>query len=350
MDNSFFLFSEDTAQIKVERFHICTWEFGDSSALVEFGVEVSKESITDDSMEIELYVPWIVKDSKVKDLYESLNDSDNSRFIFNDSIEKATYVSKDHKNRGVIHTFSGRGDLTILPVKPVVNGNNKVISIKLDFQELKTNSHWISNPSNVYFRFYVETSVDSISTRDKGIGKSTIIYDLKLNEKRNLPLALGNRMTKIRFCKVNICFCLHILPNRYQIQFIESNALKKIRTLEYNAFSKYLQDSRVKNNTMVYSFNKLSEKEPLYFLSVFSDERIGTPHFTVGILASILSGILLYIPQFRKDIPEGISIIDTLKLIECEIWIALLLAIAIGIYFSWSYLYSTAHWLKSKSR
>ena len=38
MDNSYFVYAEN--DIKIERFHICTWEFSNNKTLVEFGCEV----------------------------------------------------------------------------------------------------------------------------------------------------------------------------------------------------------------------------------------------------------------------------------------------------------------------
>lgn len=44
MENSFFIFT-DKEKIEIERFHICTWEFKNSKPLIEFGAEISKNSI-----------------------------------------------------------------------------------------------------------------------------------------------------------------------------------------------------------------------------------------------------------------------------------------------------------------
>lgn len=45
MENSFFIYTEKRNTIQIERFHICSWEFNNNSSLVEFGFEISKESI-----------------------------------------------------------------------------------------------------------------------------------------------------------------------------------------------------------------------------------------------------------------------------------------------------------------
>ena len=87
MENSFFIFT-DKEPIVIERFHICTWEFKDRKPLIEFGAEISKDSIKDkDSLCLYIYIPWLTDECEISDLYTNLSISKNSRFIFNDSIE-----------------------------------------------------------------------------------------------------------------------------------------------------------------------------------------------------------------------------------------------------------------------
>ena len=83
MDNSFFIFTDDQ-EIIIERFHICTWEFNNSKPLIEFGAEISKDSIHEDTLSISIFIPWLTERCEIKDLYEKLKDRENSRFIFND--------------------------------------------------------------------------------------------------------------------------------------------------------------------------------------------------------------------------------------------------------------------------
>ena len=43
MDNTYFILSKEN--LCIERFHICTWNLKDSSAFVEFGIEIKKPQI-----------------------------------------------------------------------------------------------------------------------------------------------------------------------------------------------------------------------------------------------------------------------------------------------------------------
>ena len=108
MENSFFIYTEKRNTVQIERFHICSWEFNNNSSLVEFGFEISKESIKNDHLTISIFIPWAEKSCITKDLYDKLSNADNSRFIFNDSISATKYLKPNTTNSGVIHTFSAR--------------------------------------------------------------------------------------------------------------------------------------------------------------------------------------------------------------------------------------------------
>lgn len=43
MDNTYFILSKEN--LCIERFHICTWNLKDSSAFVEFGIEIKKDKL-----------------------------------------------------------------------------------------------------------------------------------------------------------------------------------------------------------------------------------------------------------------------------------------------------------------
>lgn len=92
MENSFFIYAQQANVIKIERLHLCSWEFNNNSSLVEFGFEVSKESLHTESLTISLFIPWVESSCETKDLYEKLSIADNSRFIFNDSINESKYL------------------------------------------------------------------------------------------------------------------------------------------------------------------------------------------------------------------------------------------------------------------
>lgn len=326
MENSFFIFT-DGKVIEIERFHICTWEFKSSKPLIEFGAEISKDSIpTGDTLSLFFYIPWLTDKCKISDLYENLNNSDNSRFIFNDSINHTDFLDGTTKKEGVIYTFKERDEkkLCILPITH--QKNNRIISINIS---LNRYNDFNGEKSNIYFRFLIKP-VEKITMIKKGIGKSTIIYDIKVNERRNISSNEEKNLRDKAFCKIKNCFLFNIIPNEYDVVFFENKSLKNIRALEYESFKKYLPDSRVKKDELIVVFNKKDsvEQSPSYsFFTIYSRERIGTGQFAIAILINIFCGFLLTLPGYRKALPKDQNPLMILEWFTWELYLVLFLFI-----------------------
>lgn len=338
MENSFFVYTGKDNAIQIERFHICSWEFNNDSSLVEFGLEISNESIKNDHLTISLFIPWAEKSCITKDLYDKLSNADNSRFIFNDSISATKYLKPNTTNSGVIHTFSARNELCILPTEIKIE-EDKIVTATINLKGYREFNN--EEKPNIYFRFWIKPNTPFISMRKKGVSKSTIIYDIKVNERRNIPENRIDYFSDQAFCKIKYCFSFNILPNKYDIVFFDNSSLKNVRTLEYESFNKYLGDKRVKKDELIVVFNKKEVKEfeikeiaeSFSFFSIYSMERIGTGQFALAILINIFCGVLLFIPAYRKTFIPEISLLKVWTQLPSEIFIALGLAITTLIYF-----------------
>jgi len=255
MYTSYFILSEKSNSIAIERLHICTWEFDNNTSLIEFGFEVKLKEIKNvkDAIVLQMHIPWLNESNrKVTDLYPKLKDSENSKFIFNDSIKATESLDGGNNHKGVIQTFFTRTPLCLLPAEVTSNCTTKCLTIKLDLSLYLKLQH--ENKPNIYFRFYLEPSINSLSTRKAGISKSTIIYDIKVNERRSAPDEWTfNKVYE--FPKIEKCFFLQIVPTNFDITFYESS-LQNIRILEYESFTKYIGDKRVKKDTLLVIFNK----------------------------------------------------------------------------------------------
>lgn len=317
MDNSYFLFCKSGQELVVERFHICNWEFQNGTTLVEFGCEINSSSITSDSMELELglYLPWLDQNCLTKDFYPKLKDSKNTRFIFNDSVHQINNFDGGKGENGVIHEFSNRNKLCILPVKIRESSQSKEIGLSLN---LSPCIEFLNDSTNVYFRFAIEPK-KHISVRKGLLSKSTIIYDIKLNELRNLP----DSIDATSICLVNTCFCFNIIPNSYDLVFFDNSSLKNVRTLEFDSFNKYLGDSRVKKDELIVVFNKRNAADSHSFFSIYSKEKIGISQLTIAVLINLFSGFLLFIPSVRLSSPDPLTIssLPTEYYILAGIWV-----------------------------
>ncbi len=329
MDNSFFLRSKHSS-IEIEKFQICTWEFNNNNSLIEFGIEIKSKGLSDlKELILDLYIPWLVKGINVMDFYDKLKSSENSRFIFNDSVTSTAPLDEGQNAQGVIHKFSGKDELCILPVIIDNNYNDKKIQLKIDLEGYNKKANGV----NAYVRIAIEPTVGSVSTSKKGIGKSTIIYDIKLNENRNIPTNLVQEFKNTSACRMDACFCFHIIPNRYSITFLESEYLKTVRTLEFEPFKNYLDDSRLKKDELMVVFSKKKNESSYSFFSIYTEERIGTSQFALAVLINMICAFLFALPAFREKIPDDTSKKEIFQNIPIEFYIALVLVLVMLFYF-----------------
>jgi len=349
MENSFFIFSDKTNPVSLERFHLCTWEFKDNTALIEFGGEILNPKDKDvEYISLNFFIPWLTSKCVVTDLYDKLKESENSRFIFNDSIKGNKYLDSGQKKEGVVQEFESRNPLCIFPIISNINSENKIINLK------PFNKREISQDTNIYFRFYLEPNIHLISTRKTGVSRSTIIYDIKINEKRNLPENSVLDLREKELCQISNCFCFNIVPNNYDLTFFNSGSLRNIRTIEYESFHKYIGDKRVKKDELVVIFNKKGGKESYNFFSVFLKERIGAGQFALAVLINLLCGILLFIPSYRSTNDYSFLSFTFWTNLPTEAYIALSAGFLLLIYFTWPkiilYITYLISWVKLKFR
>jgi len=331
MENSYFIYSKDDSCIKIERFHNCIWEFKDNSSLVEFGIEINQESLLrNESVELNLYIPWLTSKSTKRDLYEKLKDSDNSRFIFNDSVLNTKNLDDGRGKLGVIHYFKSRNILSILPVSVEIVDKKACLKIDLKhYNEIK------EDKGNVYVRFSLKPDSGYVSTRKNGIAKSTVIYDIKVNERRNLPEELIDELNTKNLCKIKDCFSFNILPNSYDIVFFDNTALKNVRMLEYDAFKKYIDDDRVRKDDLMVVFNKKCGADSFSFFSIYAKERIGMGQFLVAIFFNMICGLLFFIASAKMTSNSEFSYINIFKQSPIELSLSLTIISSIIIAFFW---------------
>ena len=180
------------------------------------------------------------------------------------------------------------------------------------------------------------------------INASLVIYDIKVNEKRNLPENLILELREKVLCEITNCFCFNIVPNYYDLTFFDTSSLKNIRTLEFDSFNKYLGDKRVKKDELVVIFNKKNNKESYGFFSVLSKERIGTGQFALAVLINLLCGILLFIPSYRSTNNYNILFANFWTNLPLEVYIAIGIGLLLLVYFTWPRIIFAFSKIKSK--
>jgi hypothetical protein len=353
MDNSYFIYTTNDIELEIDKFHNCTWEFNSNSSLVEFGFELSTNSIPNrDRLSLTIAIPWCSGKSSAQDLYYKLKDADNSRFIFNDTVNGTDNLDAKSSSLGVIHRFTGKQHLCILPINIDLQENGKV-KVEVDLTGYKKYPFSTPEKPNIYFRFSVEPNWTHISTRKRGISKTSIIYDIKINEKRNLSEEILNELKNNNLCKIKQCFCFNILPNSYDIVFFDNTSLKNVRSLEYDSFNRYLGDNRIKKDELIVIFNKKENKDAseigsFTFFSIYARERIGIAQFSLAILLNVICGLLFFIAAFRTPSRSGYSFLSTIFHLPPEIYIAIIAMAATLVYFLYPLLNRLFARIKSK--
>lgn len=320
MDNSFYILARD--KMCFERLHICTWEFPNESSYIEFGMEFSNESFgISKTLELFLSVPFIKKNSSATCLLENLSDSANGRFIFNDVVSGVDNVGEDSRD-GVILKFDKRSKLTVLPCD--ISVGDGLISLKI----LKPKKY----EGSLYFRFIVSVDNDTIAFKKKGIAKTSYIYDLKLNETRNLPQEIYDlkKNESLQICEVKNLFCLHAIPDNFEISFIDSYKLKNIRKLESEAFQKYLPNIKsISKDCYNILFLKDGNKDSYSLFTIVTKEVIGLHQIALAVGANILCSLLFALSSFRLALDSSQK---WYQQIPVEYWIALGILIILCIY------------------
>lgn len=289
MENTYYILSNE--KLVIPRFHICTWDVISEPTFIEFGIEIQNDQKLSNEITLHLAIPFITNKCTITSLDRQLSNEENCRFVFNDILRRKKMISNDVRD-GIIIEFESRNELAILPVESTIDEDNKVVILKIRKQHAIT--------TNLYIRILIQTNYNTLSIKKTGITKNTYIYDVKINETRNLSDKIYSLKTKCNlcFCKIESVFCLHSIPDSYDITFADSKKLKNIRKLEIDAFQKYLPCIKsLKEDKYIIAFNKDSNNNNSFsFFSVFSNETIGNKQIIVAVITNIICGLLFSLP------------------------------------------------------
>ena len=298
MENSFFIMGGVTAQsqpITISKLHICTWNMQDCNAYLELGIEIAQNTLSMNvDYSISFLAEWLNSDCEIISLHEKFADSDNTRFIFNETVASTSPVN-GHSHNGTKISFTNKRQLMILPVSETALQNGSVV---LNFKN--------KAPQGVYpyIRTLIKTPLPQLAMIKKGIAQNSYVFDIKINEKRNLPAWVldTQNQNNLQFCPIEKAFCLHAVPASYEISFIDSNKLKNVRKLEKNAFVKYLPEIKsIENDDYIITFSKSEDnnRSSYSFFSVFTQETIGSRQIISAIVINIICSLFFAFDSWR---------------------------------------------------
>lgn len=317
MNNTYFILSNK--KINIDRLHICTWDFVGSNAALEIGIEFTPTPYVKD-IDIKLSLPFLKKTDIITCLMDSLiRDDDNSKFIFNDTIKVNRHINGDKRN-GTILEFTTRNSICVLPVKNIL--------VKDGICSFTVSN--LNQTTKNYIRLYIQAGVRNLAIVKKGIAKTTYIYDIKVNERRNLPNHINDLLNSgYLLCNtIKSCFCFHVVPSGYNISYLDNNKLKNIRILESEAFNHYLPNSeRMKENECLIVFNKSDKSDDgsFTFFSEFEKEIIGNKQILLAIAANVLCSLLFGMFTLREK--EWVKGSKWFNCLPWEFWVAILILV-----------------------
>jgi len=326
MEESVFILCKQD-EISIERLHICTWSITSNKFLTEYGFEIDRGNLK--KLDLLVTLPKIKSTADCKCLYKNISNTDNCQFIFNADIEKTQPIN-GNPNFGTKFSFSNDRELTILPIGDKLTLKNKNLQITLEIPEQAGNI--------VYIRFLVKSVEPAFAYIQKGISKKIIHYDVRVNECRNITEnVVKAQQSGYKFLPIRRCFCFHIIPSKYNIDFINSNNLKTVRGLESINFNNYLKqlkgDEKIELKEHEYNiiFCKQESKENYSFFSIYSKEYISNSQIILAITTNIVCSLLFAAGGLHTKVQDITS--PYWQRVPVEYWIALVLLVCVPFLF-----------------
>ena len=308
MNNAIFILTDQP--VDIDRLHICTWDLHGKGAL-EIGIEfdLREKKNQTDKVEFLLSLPFIGKEDKVLCLARTLltENSANCKFIFNDTVKKVISIGDSPANGGVVE-FKGRDPLAILPILCSSIEDGKYVFTVENLDKIKVDVP----KAKAYIRFLIETQLEKFVVVHSGITKNSYLYDLKINEMRNIPDSINLCINHGKYIcdKIRSCFCMHVVPSDYYLTYADSNKLKNIRILENDAFNRYLVGLHALEDEYIILFQKDQTKETdelksYSFFTEFEKERLGSEQIIYAVFANLVCSLIIGI--FPAKISEELG-------------------------------------------
>lgn len=323
-------FLTSTQRILVEKLHFCSWFFLDSKEYLEVGLQIRYDELKEKGrmpVELTVWIPWVSPSTKVEDMYPALKDSKNCRFIFNEAVDGTGYFDDGNAATGVSFSFNNMEDLCILPIGNGIRVDKGRIDLNISVPDNKVgetdSSRNVKVGRHLYVRLLLEIPESHFSFKQKGISKTIYSYDVKVNEPRNHPS--DDKFNLKQMCPIEYVFCLHIIPSKFNLSFLEEKAFKNVRILEKARYENYVKPmkslpSKIGNNEFLVVFNKLKStsfkdydgkdiqdaeirSRPVSFFSVFEIESVGHEQVVLALMLNLGCNLFFYLVTVGSNSP-----------------------------------------------
>lgn len=327
MGNSVFVLCKQDNNVIVERLHICTWDINNNKHFTEYGFEIIRGPLR--KLNIAIALPELKSLNDFRCLCSNVSDTNNCRFIFNSDIEEIKPIN-GNPTFGNNISLSNDRKIAILPINPdLIALKNNILQIELEINEQANET--------IYFRFLIKSDNPAFAFSKNTVSKKIINYDIRVNECRTASPEIARLQQKgYNAMQIKKCFCFHIIPNTYNVEFVNSNKLKTIRSLEQVGFNKYLGDLKdsegISLNEHQYNivFCKQESLSNYSFFSVYSKDHIGDAQVILALFANILCSLLFAAGNLHSKVSN--TEIPYLQRVPAEYWIASAVLIVLMMY------------------
>lgn len=293
MNNYLYTYSNE-ANVTISKFHICTWDLGNKDASVEIGVCIPKTDELPDHFYVYVFAPFLNTNCKCESLHEKFTNAENFKFIFNEK-QTGTDNLGDNGRDGHIVRYEVNGQ----PKSMAVLKANEVLGDGyIKFSMTKVNGDY----DCLYCRVYIETKVISLADVSSSISKKIYKYDFKINESRNRSNEVLNFIDQNALHTVDVskAYCLHCVPDDFELSFSDARKLQSLRILEMDAFRRYLDSLNDVKGEYIIAFQRDELSGSGSFFTTFSRERLGDRQLTFAMAANILCNFLFAFSSWRN--------------------------------------------------
>ena len=314
-------FVTSAQRVLVEKLHFCSWLFWDSKEYLEVGLQIKyAENLKAcrPPVVLSLWIPWVCSETNVDDMYLSLKDSQNCRFIFNEAVDGTGYFDDGNAATGARFSFNNMEDLCVLPIAKNVKVDRGRIDLTINVPDDKIvetdHSRDVKVGQHLYVRLLLGIPESHFSFKQKAISKTIYSYDVKVNEPRNHPNDEAFKLEQM--CPIETVYCLHIIPSKFCLSFLEEKAFQNVRILEKARYENYVKPmksfpSKIKKDEFLVVFNKRKasafkkedgseipsaeiKNRSASFFSVFEVESVGHEQVVLALLLNLGCSLFFY--------------------------------------------------------
>lgn len=293
------IYTLSSSAVSLDKLHICTWDVKGQKAFIEVGMQLDANNINA-GLSVYVYLPFINDSTEVSSLHQELSDEANFRFIFNRSHSNKTLIGGDNRN-GSIFTIDRdvngeeapqTEDIAILNVDATIE-DHKFVKFCFTRQD--------DNVSKIYGRVLLKTTHETLANTVSGITKKDYLYDIKINEVRNMPNVVFDykRNNNLLLCNPDTVILLHAIPEEWNINYSDSSRLKNVRRLEMDAFKHYMSWIEKVSDEYLITFSKAEAKGGASFFTSFTKEHVGSKQLFVAVIMNILCSLLFAFSQIN---------------------------------------------------